>query len=73
MPGFLFILSVVLTVCCFTANMTQKWQMSSNRAYKALPTLQQQAAGSTACHREEVDKEPLFKVKKGTWKEMWYE
>ena len=24
--GFLFILSVVLTVCCYTANMFQKWQ-----------------------------------------------
>ena len=26
MRGFLFILSVVLTVCCYTANMFQKWQ-----------------------------------------------
>ena len=26
MRGFLFILSVVLTVCCFTANMFRKWQ-----------------------------------------------
>ena len=34
---------------------------------------QQQAAGNTACHREKVDKEPLFKVKKANWKEMRYE
>ena len=26
MRGFLFILSVVLTVCCYAANMFQKWQ-----------------------------------------------
>ena len=74
MRGFLFILSVVFTVCCYTANMFPKM---AGRCHQRGPTrccsrFHQHAAGSTACHREKVDKEPLFKVKMANWKEMWY-
>ena len=74
--GFLFTLSAVLTICCFTANMFQIWHEDQDVGKEGLgrpvSRFHQQAAGRTASHRQQVDKEAMFKVKKANWKELWY-